>query len=226
MGSCDKISIKRECQWCGKEFEVKSLFSRDKYCDEHKKEAAKSNVLKAKVAYYKRNKRAINIKMLGTTSIGVNPSLCEPLFYLGVKIPFSEFAKEQILIQKECKRNNGIPTIYKKGITNNNVWIDNSHTLEYGEPQPSGIQNTHKYATFDDYYHTAKHHLLSDRGKCPECGCPDHYKTDKDVSCAFCGLILETNPKLMGWTDKDISESQITKTTVQSIAWNKYWVGK
>lgn len=83
--------------------------------------------------------------------------------------------------------------------------------MEYGEPQPCGIQRTHNYASFDDYYHTAKHHLLSDRGKCPECGCPDHYKTDIDVSCAYCGLILETDPNKMGFTDVDVVDSENTK---------------
>jgi len=186
----------------------------------------KSKTLKRRINYYKRNKQHEILKQIGTTTMSVNPQLCEPLTYLGADIPNTEFVEEQLLIHKEVKRNNGVTTIYKGKQTNNNIWIDNSQTLEYGETQPCGIQNTHNYATFDDYYNTAKHHLLSDRGKCPECGCPDHYKSDKDVACAFCGLILETNPKLMGWTNKDVYDSQVLNMTTQEVAWDKYWKGE
>lgn len=208
---CDSISIMRKCAWCGEDFPVKSLFSRDKYCDLHKKEAQKSKTLRRRVKYYKQNKRREILRQIGTTTIGVKPNICSPLFYLGVKIPFSEFVEEQLLIQKERKRNNSVTTIYKGKKTNNNVWIDNCKTLEYGEPQPTGIQNTHNYATLDDYYHTAKYYLLKDRGECPECGCKEHYKTDIDVSCAECGLILESNTNLMGATDVDVVDSENTK---------------
>jgi hypothetical protein len=76
--------------------------------------------------------------------------------------------------------------------------------MEYGEPQPCGIQRTHNYASFDDYYHTAKHYLLTGRRECPECGCKEHYKTDIDVSCAHCGLLLESTTNIMGWTERDV----------------------
>lgn len=58
------ISFKRVCAWdnCDKEFDVKSLFSREKYCDEHKKEAQKSNVLKAKRRYDSKNRELLNKK--------------------------------------------------------------------------------------------------------------------------------------------------------------------
>jgi len=208
---------------------VKSLFSRDKYCDKHKKEAQKSRKLKDRVNYYKRNKKHEMLKQLGTTTMSVNPNLSEPLFYLGVKIPYSEFVKEQMLIHKESKRNNGVTTIYKKGITNNNVWIDNSCHMEYGEPQPSGIQQTHNYASFDDYYLNAKYYLLKDRGSCPDCGCKEHYKSDKDICCSDCGLVLEVTSNLMSWTHQDIIDSEKTKKslnplTVQDVAWNKFWM--
>lgn len=101
--------------------------------------------------------------------------------------------------------------------------------MEYGESQPIGIQQTHNYATFDDYYLNAKHYLLQDRGKCPHCGCKEHYKSDIDVCCADCGLVLEIQTKIMGWTNVDVRESEISQRTieplsVQDIAWNKYWM--
>lgn len=98
--------------------------------------------------------------------------------------------------------------------------------MEYGEPQPCGIQRTHNYASFDDYYHTAKHYLLTGRRECPECGCKEHYKTDIDVSCAHCGLLLESTTNIMGWTERDVVDSEITKTSIQDVAWNKYWRGE
>ena len=216
----------RECAWCGELFEVKSLFSRDKYCDEHKKEAQKSKTLKRYVKYYKKNKQHEIMRTLGTVTNSPHLKICDYLTYLGVKIPFSEFVEEQRIIKNIKKGNNTVSTIYKGKKTNNNIWIDNCKTIEYGEPVPIGIQQTHNYATFDDYYTTAKHHLLSDRGSCPECGCKEHYKTEIDISCSECGLILETNPKLMGWTHKDIIDADITGTTTQDVAWNKYWRGE
>jgi hypothetical protein len=184
--------------------------------------------LKDRINHYKRNKKAVNVKELGTISLGQHARLCMPLFYLGVKIPFTEFIDEQKVIKNNCVNNNGVTGIYKGRKTNNNIWIDNCKTMEYGESQPIGIQNTHKYATFDDYYHTAKHYLLKDRGECPHCGCKDHYKSKIDVSCAMCGLVLEVNTKLMAWTNVDVRESEISKRTseplsVQDVAWSKYW---
>lgn len=223
---CDSISIMRKCAWCGEDFPVKSLFSRDKYCDLHKKEAAKSKTLKRYVKYYKRNKRHEVMRTVGTITNSPHPRIGAGIYYLGVKIPFSEFVEEQRIITNMKKGNNSVSTIYKGKKTNNNVWIDNCKTLEYGEPQPTGIQNTHNYATLDDYYHTAKYYLLKNKGTCPQCGCKDHYKTDIDVSCAECGLILESNTNLMGWTHKDVTDSQVFETTVQEVAWNKYWIGE
>jgi len=224
------ISFKRVCAWdnCDKEFDVKSLFSREKYCDEHKKEAQKSNALKRRINYYKRNKKREILSRLGTGNEGGHPNLIQPLTYLGFNIPYTEFIKEQQVIKNLLKYNNSVTVIYKGKKTNNNVWIDNCKTMEYGENQPIGIQQTHNYATFDDYYHTAKHYLLKDRGECPHCGCKDHYKSKIDVSCAMCGLVLEVNTKLMAWTNVDVRESEISKRTreplsVQDVAWSKYW---
>jgi len=189
----------------------------------------KSRKLKDKVAYYKRNKKKEIMRTIGTTTNSPHVRLCDCLTYLGVKIPFSEFVEEQRIVQNIARGNNGVRTIYKKGITNNNVWIDNSCHLEYGEPQPSGIQKTHNYASFDDYYLNAKHYLLKDRGSCPDCGCKEHYKTDKDISCSMCGLVLEVRTNLMAWTHQDIIDSEQTKNSlnqlsVQDVAWNKYWI--
>ena len=159
------ISFKRVCAWdnCDKEFDVKSLFSREKYCDEHKKEAQKSNALKRRINYYKRNKKREILSRLGTGNEGGHPNLIQPLTYLGFNIPYTEFIKEQQVIKNLLRYNNSVTVIYKGKKTNNNVWIDNCKTMEYGENQPIGIQQTHNYATFDDYYHTAKHYLLKDR---------------------------------------------------------------
>jgi hypothetical protein len=224
------ISFKRVCAWegCEKTFTVQSLFSRQKYCEQHKGEAQKSNALKRRTEYYQRNKRRINIEELGTISLGKRVRFALPLFYLGVKIPFSEFREEQKVIKNNSVNNNSVTGIYKGRKTNNNIWIDNCKTMEYGESQPIGIQNTHKYATFDDYYANAKHYLLKERGECPHCGCKDHYKSKIDVSCAMCGLVLEVNTKLMAWTNVDVRESEISKRTreplsVQDVAWSKYW---
>jgi len=186
----------------------------------------KSRKLKDRINHYRKYKKIKEVKELGTGGLGKSAKLVRPLFYLGVKIAFSEFREEQIVIKNNGVNNNGVTRIYKGRKTNNNIWIDNCKTMEYGESQPIGIQNTHKYATFDDYYHTAKHHLLKDRGSCPLCGCKEHYKTDIDVSCASCGLVLETNPKLMGWTHKDVNDADTLKTTVQDVAWNKFWRGE
>lgn len=204
------------------------MFSREKYCDEHKKEAQKSNALKRRINYYKRNKKREILSRLGTGNEGGHPNLIQPLTYLGFNIPYTEFIKEQQVIKNLLKYNNSVTVIYKGKKTNNNIWIDNCKTMEYGENQPIGIQQTHNYATFDDYYHTAKHYLLKDRGECPHCGCKDHYKSKIDVSCAMCGLVLEVNTKLMAWTNVDVRESEISKRTreplsVQDVAWSKYW---
>lgn len=196
---CDSISIMRKCAWCGEDFPVKSLFSRDKYCDLHKKEAQKSKTLRRRVKYYKQNKRREILRQIGTTTIGVKPNICSPLFYLGVKIPFSEFVEEQLLIQKERKRNNSVTTIYKGKKTNNNVWIDNCKTLEYGEPQPTGIQNTHNYATLDDYYQFSISLFLTETPPCPECGaktqCKDLKRADTCCTNQKCGLVIKA-PRL------------------------------
>jgi hypothetical protein len=226
----DIISIIRKCAWCGEDFEVKSLFSRDKYCDKHKKEAQKSRKLKDRINHYKRNKKEVNVKELGTISLGQHARINHPVCYLGFSIPFSEFIDEQKVIKNNSINNNGVTGIYKGEKTNNYVWIDNCETMEYGEPQPSGIQNTHKYATFDDYYYTAKHYLLKERGRCPnpECESTEHYKSDKDICCAGCGWVLEVTTNIMSWTHQDVIDSEVTKKTqnpltVQNIAWDKYW---
>lgn len=202
---CDSISIMRKCAWCGEDFPVKSLFSRDKYCDLHKKEAKlERDRLKKRD---KKNKSKIMMRV-GTDTTSPHLRLIKPVTYLGCDIPFTEFIQEQKVIQNLKKHNN------RGSINSKNKWLDhdtNYGKIEYGETQPCGILNTHNYATLDDYYHTAKHYLLKDRGECPECGCKEHYKTDIDVSCAECGLILESNTNLMGATDVDVVDSENTK---------------
>ena len=48
----------RKCAWCGELLQVKSLFSRDKYCDEHKKEARLERNRLRRRKYYQRNKES------------------------------------------------------------------------------------------------------------------------------------------------------------------------
>lgn len=52
------ISFKRICQWCGEEFTVKSLFSRDKYCNLHKVDAKREKNRLIQKRYYQRNKES------------------------------------------------------------------------------------------------------------------------------------------------------------------------
>lgn len=211
--SMSKIYLK-ECRG-DKENCLKQFYTHQpnkQYCDSRcRYNSILESNRKSRKKYYQNNKKKSILSQLGTTTLSKHPN--------------PDFEREEEIIKNEKKRTFHT-TKYKKALTNNNIWIDNTQTLEYGESQPCGIQNTHNYATFDDYYHTSKHYLLKDKGKCPECGCPDNYKTDIDVSCAFCGLILEGNPKLMGWTHKDVIDSQIGDVTVQEIAWTKYWKGE
>lgn len=195
LREAESIAIERECAWCGELFPVKSLFSRDKYCDKHKKEAMKSRKLKDRIRHYKRYKHIKEVNELGTGGLGKSLKICEPLFYLGVKIPFSEFVEEQRVIKNNCNNNNGVTRIYKGRKTNNNIWIDNCKTMEYGESQPIGIQNTHKYATFDDYYYFSISLFLDETPPCPECGATTQCKDLKrlDVCCtnSKCGLVIK-----------------------------------
>jgi hypothetical protein len=197
----------KTCRWCKRPFPTH--IPNELYCsDEHREEAIKESKRKYKHEYDKKYAKSIEIERLGTDNT--------------TKHPNPNFDRESEIITK--LKEETFSTVSNKG-----RWIDHDGSfgrIEYGETEPCGIQITHNYASFDDYYHTAKHHLLSDRGKCPECGCPDHYKSDKDVACAFCGLILETNPKLMGFTSKDVYDSQVLNMTTQEVAWDKYWKGE
>lgn len=189
----DKIREKT-CRWCKNPFTTH--IPNELYCStEHRQEAIKESKRKHRNKIYKNNKKTSILSQIGTTTLSTHPN------------PDSE--REIEIIQKEMKRTFST-TSSKKGIKNNQ-WIDHQGEMEYGEIPPCGVLNTHNYASFDDYYQTAKHHLLTSKGKCPECGCPDHYKTDMDVSCAFCGLVLEGNPNLMGATVNDVVDSENSK---------------
>lgn len=190
----------------------------------HKNEAKLERDRKKKAKKYKENKHRLNVEQLGTNSLGKHLRLVVPLSYLGVGIPFTEFIQETKVIQKQLSRNKGGKGKYEV------KWIDYDYkptSLEYDKPKPTGTQITHNYASFDDYYKNAKeYHLTVDSGRCKECGSNDQYKTDNDVCCAWCGLVLESNPKLMGFTSKDVYDSQVLNMTTQEVAWDKYWKGE
>lgn len=194
--------IKRKCAWCGEEFEVKSLFSNDKYCDEHKKEAKREKTFNRVRSHYKRFKHSVDINKLGTDNTGPHPiidfGIARKYTYLGCYIPGIEFWREGNVIQKLLKSNKGVSVIYKGEKTNSNVWIDYQGQAEYGEPAPLGIQRTHNYASFDDYVNTSLGYLMQFRPPCPECGCRTHYREVKraTISCHECGLLLSGPPSL------------------------------
>ncbi len=206
----------KECR--GDKKDCKKLFfttqPNKQYCDSKcRYNSILESNRKSRNKYYKKNKKKSILSQIGTTTLSKHPN--------------TDFEREKTIIQNEKKRTFHTTT-YKGKKTNNNIWIDNCKTMEYGENQPIGIQQTHNYATFDDYYHTSKHYLLKERGSCPDCGCKEHYKSDIDVCCAECGLVLEVQTKIMAWTNIDVRDSEISQRTieplsVQDIAWNKYW---
>ena len=97
--------------------------------------------------------------------------------------------------------------------------------MEYDRPAPLGIQNTHNFATFDDYVNTSITYKLQNRPDCPECGCNVHIKDLKHVNicCSQCGLVLEPGEGLMSWTATDTMYAKSSKD-LQDIAWKQYWL--
>jgi len=189
----------RTCEWCGDEFIVKSAFSQDKYCsDEHKKEAKKDKTNQRVRKYRKQNKLKDNLRTVGTTTISPHPMINSVMkmscTYLGVYIPYLEFYEEQKLIQNERLRNTSVSTS-SKGKRNNNFWIDYTGTMEYGSKQPIGIQITHNYANFNDYFNMAVSYWMETSSKCPECGSTHHLRdvSRAEISCE-CGLLLAGPP--------------------------------
>lgn len=172
------IIIKRKCEYCGGEFEVKSAFSKTKYCELHREAGRAEKIREYKRRSYQRYKKRRNIESLGTINLGPH-ALEDPL-------------QEEKVIKKLLPGNKVIPTNIKGKQYNYNI-STNSH--EYGDPTPTGIMNTHKGATFDDYSNNAVTYWMEVTGKCPECGSTRRLKdrTRSETACK-CGLILNAAP--------------------------------
>ena len=207
------------CRWCGIEFEAK--YNREMYCDEHKEIAKKDKTAKRRLEYYKRNKRKITTEQLGTGSLGPHLIKNQIVTYLGGNIPFTDFIDEGKLIHKNSCNSQSVTRISKS----NNTFIDYSGTIEYGTTQPLGLQNTHKGATFDDYVNMDITYKLQNRPECPECGSTIHIKNLKhiNISCAECGLVLESGEGLMATTHTDKINST-NQRDLQDIGWKMYWI--
>jgi len=173
----------RECR--GDKEDCKKLFfttqSNKQYCDSKcRYNSILESNRKSRKKYYKRNKKKSILSQIGTTTLSKHPN--------------PDFEREKTIVENEKKRTFHT-TKYKKGLTNNYAWIDNCKTMEYGENQPIGIQQTHNYASFDDYYQFSISLFLSETPPCPECGATTQCKDLKrlDVCCTNpkCGLVIK-----------------------------------
>lgn len=180
----------RKCAWCGDMFPVKSLFSRDKYCDEHKKEAMKSKTLKRRINYYKRNKMKEQMRP-GTGNEGPHPNLTNPQTYLGVNIPFTIFIREGEIIKNLLKSNNGVTVVYKGKYS---YAKKTTKLTAIDKPVGQyGIQLTHNFATLNDYHKEGLNLILKQQTKkCPDCNQTETTKDQRhaEIQCSNCGLVL------------------------------------
>jgi DNA-directed RNA polymerase subunit RPC12/RpoP len=168
----------KKCEWCGELFEVKSLFSNDKYCNEHKKEAHKENVRKARNVHYMAYKKVSILSQLGTTTMSKHPD--------------PDFEEEHKLIQKEIKRNKGITTVYKGKRTYNKGFTIFTQFPKINDTH-LGTLITHNYATFTDYSNQHTQNLFNQHiTRCLECKSNFIEKDNKHatVNCVDCGLVL------------------------------------
>lgn len=151
----------------------------------------KSKTLKRRINYYKRNKQHEILKQIGTTTMSVNPQLCEPLTYLGADIPNTEFVEEQLLIHKEVKRNNGVTTVYKGKYS---YAKKTTKLMAIDKPVGQyGIQLTHNFATLNDYHKEGLNLILKQqKKKCPDCNQTETHKDQRhaEIQCSNCGLVL------------------------------------
>lgn len=151
----------------------------------------KSKTLKRRINYYKRNKQHEILKQIGTTTMSVNPQLCEPLTYLGADIPNTEFVEEQLLIHKEVKRNNGVTTVYKGKYS---YAKKTTKLTAIDKPVGQyGIQLTHNFATLNDYHKEGLNLILKHQTKkCPDCNQTETTKDQRhaEIQCSNCGLVL------------------------------------
>lgn len=153
----------------------------------------KSKTLKRRINYYKRNKQHEILKQIGTTTMSVNPQLCEPLTYLGADIPNTEFVEEQLLIHKEVKRNNGVTTVYKGKNSYAKGRMKFTHINPKIENYQIGIQITHNYANFNDYSSEFTKTVFKQKTrKCPDCNQTETTKDQRhaEIQCSNCGLVL------------------------------------
>ena len=207
--------MKKQCLWCKEEFEATRNM---KYCNKHKEAAKREKRRERDRRYYQKNKYKKIVEQKGTTSLGPHMKLIKPITYLGSNIPFTEFLHEYKVI-----KNNSSKRVGRISKGKQHRWYDNTN-LEYGEPAPIGIMNTHNYATYQDYHTFSVTIQLRNRKPCTECTDNNQVRDLKraETTCKHCGLVLENTSALMSWTAEDTSHAKGTKD-LQDIAWQRYW---
>jgi hypothetical protein len=172
----DSIKI---CNWCGEEFEVN--YGNEKYCcDKHRKEAWLESDRKRRRKYYKNNKKRVILSQIGTTTMSPHRNL--------------NFAREIEIVRNE-KKKIFVTTVYKgknnyfKGRIRFTQFIPKTDEVQLG------TQQTHNYATFDDYVNNSVEYWMTNMGPCPECESKKRLKdlSRCDVSCE-CGLGIAGAP--------------------------------
>lgn len=173
------------CVICGEKFVPNS--NRQKYCNICKEDATRDK-------YRRYDKKRQRTRQIGTTTIGVHPN--------------KDVMEEARLIRNEKRRTLMVGTNNKGKQNNYDVW--HTHTKEYGEDAPCGIQRTHPYTTFNDYANQCIGYTLTNRPPCPECTSTTHYRDLKRalISCQGCGLVLSGPPTLLTFKYPDYEKEE------------------
>jgi len=168
----------KTCDWCGIPFDPTHW--NQEYCVDHREEAKKKTSRKTSRDYYNRNKKSQILRQIGTTTMGPHPNPDE--------------GRELEIVEKELARIS-VRTVYKgkqqysKGRTVFTQLVISADEIQLG------TQQTHNYASFDDYVETSVSYWMTSQGPCPECESGKHLKDFSRCECACeCGLLLYGAP--------------------------------
>lgn len=206
----------RKCRWCKKEFfdhQPNKL-----YCSaQHQYWALRNNKNKYDRNYYRKKKKELILQRKGTVDLKKREN--QPVTYLGVNIPGSEWVDEILEVEK-LKKQTFSGTIYRG---------------KKKDPQTEGSSPSHQYITLDDLYHFSISYLKEKNIKCQECGSRTNEITHGLVICRRCGIILRAPPVHPGYivddtlpkwkvapTVQDISQTNTSKEA-HELAFSQYW---